>query len=553
MRKIAIVLPLIVVISAAAAIGAESERRTYLVGAPSPSFQSLEGTSIQVVGRFTSVDAFVVELTEEDAARLTRSGSIRYLEPLVPRRASDLRTRRADRFPVSADGEAEAIVAQASTQTTPFGITMVGAPLVWRYGRGASVKVAVIDTGIDPNHPDLRDVYRGGFDFVNNDPEPDDENGHGTHVAGTIAAMNNDFGVVGVAPEVELFALKVLDAEGNGTNLTLSRAVDWAIANGMHVINMSLGGGEMSLTERDLFQRARDAGILAVAASGNAYDSMQRDGIDYPANYDSVVSVGAVNSNKLVASFSQRGSNLDFVAPGVGVNSTYYRGDAYSVRVGTDAFVGIPMEYSPATSSVTGNVVFCGLGNTMADFPSSVAGQVALIERGEITFKEKTINAKNAGAIAVIIFNSQPGTFSGTLCTAGANEPCTGSALPTDPVLTLSMSREEGLALKGMEGATASVDSGGISFYGMLQGTSMATPHVAGVAALLRSLDPGASVQQVVETMRLAAEDLGEPGRDNVYGYGLVSAYPAARMLAPQKFVPDPYTRQRSTRRPGGL
>ncbi|KAF5409976.1 MAG: Tk-subtilisin [Candidatus Methanocomedens sp.] len=114
-------------------------------------------------------------------------------------------------------------------QVTPWGIDKVQAPQAHANGiTGAGVDVAIIDTGINYNHPDLASNYQSGYDFVNSDNDPIDDTGHGTHVAGTVAAINNDFGVIGVSPEVNLYALKVLDASGSGSYSNIISAIDWA-------------------------------------------------------------------------------------------------------------------------------------------------------------------------------------------------------------------------------------------------------------------------------------------------------------------------------------
>ncbi len=532
-------------------LAADGGRKTWLVGTNGPTElrESTDGLPGIVRGRFHRFDVVALDLTDEEARALSRSPRIRYIEPVVERHALELSRKRSASPAAAAEGT---ISASGGSQQIPYGIDLVQAPPLWPITRGQAVKLAIIDTGIDREHPDLQNCYKGGYDFVNGDDDPQDDNGHGTHVAGTIAAADNDFGVVGVAPMVEIYSLKVLDADGNGSNLSLLQAVQWAIDNHMDVISMSLGGEDSSASEMSAFQRARDAGIIAVAAAGNAYDTNPVDGIDYPANYPSVVSVGAIDSDSLVASFSQRGANLDVSAPGVGVLSTYFLGSAYTVSFGPgDSFLGVPLEYSPLTATVSGKLVDCGLGKTASDFPAAVAGNVALIQRGDISFKEKATRAAAAGATAVMIYNNQPGDFSGTLCTADPNQPCTGAAVPPNPILTISLSQEDGQSLKTRAGQTVTLSLGSVSDYGTLNGTSMATPHVSGVIALLISVDPDGTPQQIIDALEQTAVDLGDPGRDTVYGFGLVNAYGAARMLAPQRFVSTGGPRRHAVRRPG--
>ncbi len=381
---------------------------------------------------------------------------------------------------------------RSATQSTPYGVDLVRARTLWGYGRGAGIKVGVIDTGIDYNHPDLKGVYKGGKDFINGDDDPMDDHGHGTHVAGTIAAEDNQLGVVGVAPEVEIYALKVLkpsaDGSATGSVSAIIQAIDWAIANGIRVINLSLGSDESSITEKDAFARAWDAGILAVAASGNDYNGT--DLVGFPAAYPNVIAVGAVDAKEALASFSQRGTELALVAPGVGVLSTMRVGTAVIADVLVDG-EALP-EVEPPSGSPRGEAsgawVSCGIGK-VNEFPPSVAGKIALIRRGEITFNEKARNAKAAGAKAVIIFNHENSSLLWTLIRNDA----AGKPIADDFPVTVGITKSEGEALLARPAATVALAVSPYD-YGSLQGTSMATPHVAGVAALVWSLAPSSSV-----------------------------------------------------------
>jgi subtilisin family serine protease len=197
-----------------------------------------------------------------------------------------------------------------------------GAPV-----RGAGINVAVIDTGIDYNHPDLAVNYRGGYDFLNNDADPMDDCGHGTHVAGTIGAVKNGAGVVGVAPAVNLYALKFMGpAAGGRCSGSLSAAlaaVDWAAQHGIHVTNNSWGGGGYSATADAAFANAAARGIVHVAAAGNSGTcDGSGDTTGYPAYYRSVIAVAAVDVTDMRACFSSTGPKLELAAPGVQIMST---------------------------------------------------------------------------------------------------------------------------------------------------------------------------------------------------------------------------------------
>lgn len=226
--------------------------------------------------------------------------------------------------------------AHATVETTPWGITKVNAPQVWGLNYfGAGVKVAVLDTGIDYNHPDLSPVYSGGYDFVNNDSYPMDDHGHGTHVSGTIAAVANSFGVVGAAPGVSLYGVKVLDSGGSGFYSDIIAGIQWSIDNQIKVVNMSLGGNYGSTSLEVICNSAYNAGVLVVAAAGNdGRANGSGDTVDYPGRYSSVLAVAATDSSDKRASFSSTGPALDLSAPGVNVLSDI-PGSATGIKSGT--------------------------------------------------------------------------------------------------------------------------------------------------------------------------------------------------------------------------
>jgi subtilisin len=213
-------------------------------------------------------------------------------------------------------------------QILPWGVQRVwGAGAAPSGAGGAGVNVAVLDTGIDKSHHDL--TVKGGTSYVKASSTSDD-NGHGTHVAGTICAMNNGIGVVGVAPNAVLFSVKVLDFRGSGTLSAVASGVDWARLNGMKVANMSLGSSSDSVTLSTACTNAANAGVLLVAAAGN-------DGpgkTSFPAAYPNVVAVGATDSSDVIAHFSNTGEYVDISAPGVEIYSCY-KGNLYRVFSGT--------------------------------------------------------------------------------------------------------------------------------------------------------------------------------------------------------------------------
>jgi subtilisin len=204
-------------------------------------------------------------------------------------------------------------------ETLPWGVARIGANNTHSYDQGFGVKVAVLDTGIDTNHPDLMSNYKGGYDFVDDDNNPTDDNGHGTHVSGIIAAVaGNGIGVIGVAPKAYLYAVKVCDAQGFGSLIRIIEGIEWAVDNGMKIISMSVGGIIHSFAEEYACQRAYDSGLLLVAAAGNEWGGP----VTYPARFPSVIAVSATCSNDSLAEFSSRGEKVELAAPGHAINST---------------------------------------------------------------------------------------------------------------------------------------------------------------------------------------------------------------------------------------
>lgn len=202
-----------------------------------------------------------------------------------------------------------------------WGVKRVNAPAAWDKTMGQGVKVGIIDTGMDYNHPDLKANYAGGYNAVEPAKTPLDDNGHGTHVSGIIGAVNDGAGVVGVAPGVSLYAVKVLNAQGSGAYSGIIDGIQWAVNNKMNVVNMSLGGPSGSAALQKAVEAAYKAGVTLVMAAGN--DSGP---VNYPAKYTQAIAVAASDSADRIASFSSRGPEIAFIAPGVAVNSTYMGG-----------------------------------------------------------------------------------------------------------------------------------------------------------------------------------------------------------------------------------
>lgn len=217
---------------------------------------------------------------------------------------------------------ASVIAAQRKEET--WGINRVHAPAAWEITEGKGVKVAIIDTGIDSSHPELSGKVDGGYSAITKTENPadyQDDNGHGSHVAGTVAAKKDGKGVVGVAPKARLYAVKVLDADGSGNLSDVIDGIVWAAKNKMDVANMSLGAPVDSEAMKRAVRFARGSGVVVVAAAGNSGGS-----VGFPGAYEDAIAVAASDSVDKLAGFSSRGPEVDFIAPGVDVLSTKMSG-----------------------------------------------------------------------------------------------------------------------------------------------------------------------------------------------------------------------------------
>ncbi|MBX6377018.1 MAG: S8 family peptidase [Clostridia bacterium] len=221
-----------------------------------------------------------------------------------------------------------------SEPVIPWGVASIGAPEVWTVTRGEGVRVAVLDTGADLGHPDLSANLAGGYNAIEPGRPPLDDNGHGTHVCGIIAAAGTGKGsVVGVAPAARLYTVKVMDRYGRGHLSDLIEGLAWCVDNGMQVVNLSLGSPESNASFELAIRNAARAGLLLVAAAGTAGPGP--DSVMYPARYADVLAVAAVDRCDRLAPFSSRGPQIDLAAPGVDVLSTWP--GTYAEQRGTSA------------------------------------------------------------------------------------------------------------------------------------------------------------------------------------------------------------------------
>lgn len=456
--------------------------------------RTLQREGAELHFEFNDIDAVVATLSPEALRRLKASGSVRYIEPDYKR------------YPMGAN--------------VPYGIDLVQSRDVWDADRdgvldagaptGAGVTVCVIDSGIAAGHQDF-----AGVDIIGGYPTgwDNDQCGHGSHVAGSIAANLNGAGVVGVSPgAVSLYILKVF---GDSTSTSCQWSYSSSLVDaanrcadaGATVINMSLGGGGSSTAEGNAFQALRDQGVLSIAAAGNGGDTS----LSYPASYDAVVSVGGVDVNKAHYTASQRNYQVELAAPGVGVLSTVgYSASAFEV-VGT-GYMSSAMG-GTVEEQISGDVYDGGLCLTPL---TGVAGNIVLCQRGEISFAQKALNAQAGDAAGVAIYNNAQGNFAGTF-----GDPGHGVVIPG-----VSLSQEDGVAILansvGQSAMLSTIFTYPANGYDTYSGTSMATPHVAGAAAVAWSEDPQLSLTQVVNALIAGAEDLGTAGRDDLFGHGLI-------------------------------
>lgn len=404
---------------------------------------------------------------------------------------------------------------------TPWGIHAVKAPQAWSSAkRGLGVRVLVLDTGIDENHPSLRANFERGQDFTGDSSGEDfsDNVGHGTHVAGTIAGALDKNGFTGVAPKAKILAGRVCSEKGC-SNVAIAQGINWGISQKVDVISMSLGGMWSTPAERDAVKKADKAGLTIVAASGN--DGTAK--VSYPAALPAVIAVGAVDSTLTRGQFSQYGPELAVVAPGVAVVSSVPQGTgreaSVEIAIGTksgkvpsSSFEGAKEIMQPETNML----VDAGLGKVEDFAKVSVKGKYALVSRGELKFGEKVDNAIKAGAVGVVIYNNAPGLLQGALTEDGVVLPIGVFMVEQTVGQEIVKQLAAGVVVKATL-QTVATD------YASFDGTSMATPHVSGVVALMKAVNKSLTGAQVKEILQQTAQPLG-PNSNNEYGAGLVNA-----------------------------
>ncbi|WP_317987931.1 S8 family serine peptidase [Hyalangium gracile] len=502
------------------------------------SASHVSGLGDKVLRVFQRVPAVVARLTPEEREALATDPSVEFIEPDAPRSSLGLSA------PVSARVAQQTVRQGSAGEYTP-GLHMVEAPWVWDKEQdgildlgaptGEGIKVCVIDSGIDPEHPELKGTLLGGKDFVDDDDTPWDGDakgwgeGHGTHVAGIIAAqlgsgsanVSPDMsanGVVGVAPGARLLIARVLNKEGVAWASDIIAGLEWCQQQGAHVASLSLGGGGESRMEFEAFKSAAAHGMLVIAAAGNTGGPL-----DYPAAYSSVLAVGAVDQSMRRAPFSAHGGNLSLMAPGVSVLSTIIReqGTISQVEVGDIPYSSRPLYLAPA-GRTTGRLVDCGDGASPGSCREATCdGFVAYVDRSDrVPAHVQLTYVMKQGARAVIFGDVAREGDQGVLSIGRR-----GSWVPGALV-----SHDMGVSMRRMAGFPAHVKLHK-SDYAFSSGTSMAAPHVTGVAALVWSARPSLTAAQVRKLLESTAKDLGAPGKDWDNGYGLVQSSAALEAL----------------------
>lgn len=461
--------------------------------------ENLKAAGVNMLNHWNAIGAAHVKASSAVLSRLQASGVIEYFEP---------------------DAERHTVATYNDALPITWGLQAVHAEEAWNLGAtGAGIKVCILDTGINYSHPEFTkangtSVIKGSKNFVaDGHADATDGHGHGTHVAGEIAAQGNT--VWGVAPNVDLYIGRVLDDTGSGASSGIMNGVTWC-TDTVHanIISMSLGGGRKMKTEDKAFTASYNKGVLSIAAAGNDGTSA----ISYPAGYTNVISVAAVDSNLAKASFSQFNADVELAGPGVSVLSSVPLGTGLKSNAseGTNTYASNPLEFA-GEGNVAGPLVECGIADTTTSCTGKPATGtwIALIDRGTIAFSDKVNNATAQGASAAIIANNDTAapddTSSFTLGAAGTWIP------------TVSVSYNSGVAIRsgGLANGSVSVAAWDYAYF---DGTSMATPHAAAVAALAWSAKPALTNVKIRSVLQTTARDLGAAGRDVNFGFGLVQA-----------------------------
>ncbi|NMO16701.1 S8 family serine peptidase [Pyxidicoccus fallax] len=492
----------------------------------------------QVTATFRSVPAVAARLSSREREALAKDPSVESIEPDQVWHSLGAATAPALSF-------ASAAARGRIPGGYAGGLRQVQANEVWDLdedgqpdpGRptGAGTRVCIIDSGLDMEHPSLRQAVVASWDFLDGDTNTSDGvlgawgSGHGTHVAGIVAARPGapikgmeTGSLVGVAPGTELVIARVLDLNGRTQMSIVLAALEYCSAKKAKVASLSLGGGFASKTTLEAFQAAYDSGMLVVAASGNDGGQV----VSYPASDPSVLAVGAVDDQGRRADFSSGGHELALVAPGVDVLSLFPRGlggrsEVLELDANETQLMSRPLQYSPAGTKVA-PLVDCGAGDSLESCKDSTcSGFIAYVRPGFLPIEQVMVNVMKQGAQAVIIGNE---VVEGGLEIFSL--PRRGRWVPA-----VTINQAGGTMLDRVLGYNVRVHVEPTD-YTHMSGTSMSTPYVVGVAALLFSAHPSATPAQVREALVSTARDLGPVGHDEGYGHGMVQARRALESLS---------------------
>ncbi len=466
----------------------------------------------RVVRELPEYSAAAAHLNDRALQALANNPNVEFIEP-DPRR-----------YPMQTNPPWSDQPISGTNETTPYGIQMVQADQVSDQ-HAANRRICIIDSGYKDAHEDLMDRTSGHVTASTNAGSGDpyrDYDSHGTHVAGTIAALRNGVGVVGVLPSgnINLHIVKVFGDDGAWAySSDLASALTECRNAGSNVVSMSLGGPSASSLEQNAFNNAYSAGVLTIAAAGNDGTTAT----SYPAGYSTVVSVAAVDNTEAVADFSQKNADVEIAAPGVNVlSSTSYKPTS-TLTVGGTTYSGHEVEYAATSTGVSGTLADGGLCDTTGG--GAFSGKVVLCARGSISFYDKVRNVQTGGGAAAVIYNN----------VAGEELYATLGEGNTSTIPAIGLTQADGQAALASVGLPSTVhnfkDHTFNDQYAGMNGTSMATPHVSAVAALIWSYNTSWTNQQVRDAMNATAKDKGTTGRDTSFGFGIVQAQSALTYL----------------------
>ncbi len=491
----------------------------------------LEKLKAREVKRLGNSTIYSVEMGDLELEQLRNRSDVEYVEIDQPRYL--LRRASPDIW---------------SGETTPWGYEAVAAPLVDDFNAGNRT-VCIIDTGYDIKHNDLSGNRVSGANVSGSNSDfpwsvPGEDNSHGTHVAGTISAVTNSEGIKGIMPnqKVNLYIVKLFDEKDSGIKSSdVVNAIQQCVDKGANVINMSFGGPQSTMTEKNALQSIYEKGVLLIAGAGNNGDT----GYSFPASYDSVMSVAAVDNNYDHAAFSQITDQVEIAAPGVAILSTVTVGEGVLSDISLNGLSQFKRGVVPykrmiikdkqyisdlVTGSITGILKRCDLLFDGTYKCGDMSNSICLIERQHVKKQDKMSldnrlikTCSDAGAIAAIVYSNAK--------LPGLQNPSIIDEKNVARIVSVTVDHPFGQTLLGYIGKEITVSTSEGKDYEYNSGTSMATPHVAGVASLVWSYHPTCTAAQVRRALTETSIDIAEVGRDNRTGYGMVNAYAAERYL----------------------